>query len=83
MATFDGSTFRLYENGVEISRTTTPVTVVPRTSNKSLQFGRGWGIDYVNGVMDEIRIEGAVRSADWVKLCYMNQRNDDKLIVFK
>jgi hypothetical protein len=83
MATFDGSTFRLYKNGVEVSRTTTSVTVVPQTSNKPLQFGRGWGIDYVKGIMDEIRIEGTVRSADWVKLCYMNQRSDDKLIIFK
>jgi hypothetical protein len=82
-ATYDGYIFRLYENGVEISRTTTPVTVLPRNSDKSLQMGRAWDIDHVNGIMDEIRIEGTARSADWIKLCYMNQRSDDKLIVFK
>lgn len=35
------------------------------------------------GLIDEVRVCGVARSADWIKLCYMNQRTDDKLIVFK
>jgi hypothetical protein len=35
------------------------------------------------GAMNEVRVCGTVRSADWIRLCYMNQRPDDKLIIFK
>jgi hypothetical protein len=34
------------------------------------------------GMIDEVRIINIAPSADWTKLCYMNQRPDDKLIVF-
>ena len=80
--TFDGTTMRLFDNGTEVSRSN-PISVIPRTSSKPLFFGKSWNIDFVNGIMDEIRIEGAARSADWIRLCYMNQRVDDKLVVFK
>ena len=39
--------------------------------------------DVFGGLLDEIRIANIQRSANWVKLCYMNQRVDDKLVVFK
>jgi hypothetical protein len=35
------------------------------------------------GTIDEVRVDKTVRTADWVKLCYMNQRSDDRLVVFK
>lgn len=35
------------------------------------------------GRIDEVRVQNVAVSADWVKLCYMNQRNDDKLVVMK
>jgi hypothetical protein len=35
------------------------------------------------GVIDEVRVCGVARSADWIKLCYMNQRNDDRLVRLK
>jgi hypothetical protein len=37
---------------------------------------------FFKGVIDEVRAESVAPSADRVKLCYMNQRPDDKLIVF-
>jgi hypothetical protein len=78
--TFDGSIVRLYVNGVEVSRSNT-IAVIPAINSKSLYFGKGWNdIDFVNGCMDEIRLEGIARSADWIRLSYMNQRSDDKLI---
>jgi hypothetical protein len=82
IATFDGISIRLYKNGAEVS-TSNAVTIVPRTNAIPLLFGQSRKNSFVNGIMDEIRIEGAVRSADWVRLCYMNQRIDDKLIQFK
>lgn len=33
-----------------------------------------------NGAIDEVRISSTVRSADWVKLSYMNQKNPDVLV---
>jgi hypothetical protein len=35
------------------------------------------------GAIDEVRICHVARSPDWIKLCYMNQRADDKLVLFK
>jgi hypothetical protein len=35
------------------------------------------------GEIDEVRVCSSVRSADWIKLCYMNQRSDDRLVVVK
>jgi len=35
---------------------------------------------YFYGTLDEFRIESKARNADWVKLSYMNQRPDQKLI---
>lgn len=82
MATFDGTVIRLYGNGVEASRSNT-VAVFPRANTKPLFFGKIDNSSFVNGTMDEIRIEGVVRSSDWIRLCYMNQRVDDKLVIAK
>jgi len=38
---------------------------------------------FFKGAIDEVRIELGARSDAWVKLCYMNQRSDDRLVVFK
>ncbi len=38
---------------------------------------------YFKGMIDEVRVCGTARSAEWIKLCYMNQRSDDKLIEFR
>lgn len=35
------------------------------------------------GTIDEVRVCEVARSADWIKLCYMNQRPDDRLVAFK
>lgn len=38
---------------------------------------------YFYGALDEFRIDNKTRSAQWVRLCYMNQRTDDKLVNIK
>jgi hypothetical protein len=38
---------------------------------------------FFKGAIDEVRISSAAQSPDWVWLCYMNQRADDRLVVFK
>ena len=41
------------------------------------------GFCFFDGKIDEVRISNVARSADWIKLCFMNQRGDDKLLGFK
>lgn len=38
---------------------------------------------YFNGKVDEVRVMSFAPGPDWIKLCYMNQRKDDKLVMFK
>jgi hypothetical protein len=35
------------------------------------------------GMLDEVRISNVARSANWIKLSYMNQKADDALIETK
>jgi hypothetical protein len=80
-ATFDGNVIRLYRNGSEMSISNV-ITVSPMANSKPLLLG-GSKPQFTRGCLDEIRIEGTVRSADWIQLCYMNQKVNDKLILFK
>jgi len=41
------------------------------------------GLSYFKGSMDEVRVSTQAYSASWIKLCYMNQRADDKLTIFR
>jgi hypothetical protein len=79
LGTYDGSVVRLYVNGVEVSRSN-PIDLPPVNTTTSLVFGRYRDSDYVNGIIDELRIERIARSADWILLNYMNQRSDNKLV---
>jgi hypothetical protein len=33
------------------------------------------------GIIDEVRVSNKELNADWIHLCYMNQRMDDKFVV--
>ncbi len=35
------------------------------------------------GMIDEVRISSTARNADWIKLCFMNQKTPDALVQFK
>ena len=35
---------------------------------------------YFSGIIDEVRISSMASSADWIKLCYMNQKQQDALV---
>jgi hypothetical protein len=37
---------------------------------------------YLNGILDEVRISNALRSADWIKLEYANQKPNQTLVSF-
>ncbi len=40
----------------------------------------GGGPGYFHGLIDEFRIDASCRSASWIRLSYMNQRPDDRLV---
>jgi hypothetical protein len=79
--TFDGNITRLYVNGTQATASNSIGTGIQLKSD-SLILGDAWHIGFVNGIMDEIRIEKVARSADWVRLSYMNQKPVDQLVVF-
>lgn len=41
------------------------------------------GYCFFKGAIDEVRIANKAVSSDWIRLTYMNQRSDDKLLIFK
>jgi biopolymer transport protein ExbB len=79
----------LYVNGVCVDSIITFGSITnPRITNMDLQIGhcQDGGLEpdrFFNGKIDEVRIANVALNADWIKLCYMNQRADDKLVVFK
>jgi hypothetical protein len=89
----EGAQQRLYINGALVSSTVKMMNGSnARNSGDDFMIGRyarlvtipyyeGWC--YVNGTIDEVRVSSVVPSADWITLCYMNQRADDKLVIFK
>lgn len=46
----------------------------------NIQYGAA---GYFNGLLDEFRIDDATRNESWIKLCYINQGENDRLISFK
>jgi len=60
-----------------------------RSSLFNVMFGKTDGYPetnfpyYFHGMLDEIRLLNVAPNADWIKLCYMNQKLPDALIGFK
>jgi len=55
--------------------TTDPFTVGRRTSASV----EGW----FRGRIDEVRVYSTAVSTDWIRCCYLNQREDNRLVVFE
>jgi len=84
-----GSAEYLYVNGALASNVITHVVVEnsPRDSSSNLTMGKVFGSPspggyLFKGLIDEVRIAGLAESADWIKLCYLNQKADDALVIF-
>jgi hypothetical protein len=89
-----GSRQFLYCNGVLVDSTIEAWSnVVSRNTANDLSIGKflqqvnvpipGEGYDFFKGAIDEVRILSTAQNQDWVRLCYMNQRSDDRLVQFK
>jgi len=73
-ATWDGTTMKLFVNGVEQTHTDT-FTGSPSLSYQILEIGRYTDINYYGGGIDEVRISDVNRSSCWIKTQYNNQFN--------
>jgi hypothetical protein len=76
----------LYVNGICVdSVIKSQADTNSRKDNERVMIGRLANPEkfYFNGKIDEVRISSLSRSADWEKLCYMNQKAPDGLVEFK
>jgi hypothetical protein len=86
-----GTNQYLYING-EIADSVILITTkdTVRATSNDLFIGRLPVFDGANsswrffsGEIDEVRISSVANSPDWIKLCYMNQKQDDVLVILK
>ncbi|MGA1870349.1 MAG: DUF2341 domain-containing protein [bacterium] len=69
VGTWDGTTQRLYNNGIEIA-----YQIPGGSLNSPITEGRISNLDEsIDGIIDEARISSTARSADWIKTEYNNQ----------
>jgi hypothetical protein len=80
-----GKSMYLYVDGVCMDSNMVIKKSVVRNDSYEVQIGKRSESDYGywKGMLDEVSITSVSLSPDWIKLCYMNQREDDKLVVFK
>lgn len=85
----DGARQYLYVNGQCVdSGFTTLGNNFNRYAGYDLMIGKTNGATmpgfpyYFHGILDEVRIHNCALSADWIKVCYMNQKQPDALIVW-
>ena len=68
----NASNMYIFVNGVQ--RNSTAKTAIYASTTGLFRVGRMDANQYWNGSIDEVRIENTNRSAEWIKLCYQNQR---------
>lgn len=47
----------------------------------TIPYSQGWS--FFKGKIDEVRVSNVAYNDDWVKLCYLNQKDDSKFIIFE
>lgn len=88
-----GTTQKMYINGKKVDEKT-PVYSGTASRNTADNFTIGshgrdvpipypQGFSYFHGKIDEVRVSSVAQSDDWIRLCYMNQKADDALVVFE
>jgi len=81
-----GVSMYLYINGVFADSTVKFSAVGIARNSTDLVIGKhagGVNTSYFDGIIDEVRISSVSCSADWIKLCFMNQKSGDALIMFR
>jgi hypothetical protein len=84
---FDGAKMQLYVDGK--MENDSSVNFPCGTNDLNLTIGDNRVRTLLNtprffdGSIDEVRVMRTAENADWIKLCFMNQMENDKLIIFK
>ncbi len=75
----------LYVNGICTDSVIQVTVGAARYTGDDFTLGKmpGGTQYYFGGMLDEVRVSSFALSADWIKLCYMNQKSPDALVVFK
>jgi hypothetical protein len=76
----------LYVNGICIDSTATNrFSGITRYTGDDLNIGKcpNDSLYFFNGIIDEVAVSGVVRDPAWIKLSYMNQKMNDKLVTFR
>lgn len=81
----NGEKMSLYVDGICMDSTIVIKKGVVRNDTFDVMIGKRTESDYGywNGMLDEVCIMSIAPGPDWIKLSYMNQRKDDKLVVFE
>ena len=86
--TVNGTCVKIYKNGVYVGGGTSTQTINNITRNNNW-FGRSawecapYNDAYYKGKYDEIVLSNVERSADWIKLCYENQKQNQAFATIK
>ena len=78
--TWDGSKINIYVDGDIIE--TVDFNPSPQVNSHALEIGRHQPVDteYMDGILDEIRISNIPRTSFWMKTSYNNQNNPSSFL---
>jgi hypothetical protein len=82
---FGNKRWQLYIDGIPVDSDTMSVHGIGGSLSAVIGgFVECWETEPgFDGAIDEVRFEKSARPGDWIRLCYMNQRIDNKLVSFK
>jgi hypothetical protein len=82
--TYDGTAMHVFKNGAPVGSISNPGGLLPANRATSYIAKSNWAADRLYcGLIDELQVSKTARSADWIKLSYMNQKAQDALVQFR
>jgi hypothetical protein len=80
---FTGTGWTLYRNGSQFAESgadTNGAKPSPGAWRIGAEYASNAVTRYFHGTLDEVRLSNGARSADWIKLCYANQKEAQTLV---
>ncbi len=78
--TYNGSALNVYFNGLSEATSAATGAIDSKSTLTTIGANDSTPAERINGLLDEIRLEKVARSADWIKLCYQNQKPNQVLV---
>jgi Concanavalin A-like lectin/glucanases superfamily/Domain of unknown function (DUF2341) len=78
-----GSGCRVFTDGTLAAGDSINTGALAVPTGPMFTLGSTSNLEFFNGILDEVRIEKAFRSPDWIKLCYENQRPGSAMVTFR